>query len=552
MYKVIIVQCTWYSKLKSEKTKRELHTVHTDTINSDYVVPTLHMHTYNATCYQVPTFSAKRLANRESSQLRPTILLGIGVFNTSTIMQHRSTLLSTIAILKSLLPSIQAFAIVFKPSFLHSVQLKKFTTTTIAMHVKSNVENDLNSTVTGSRSQQQLSSTATVDGEIFCEIVDEFGCQALESHCRIATTTSITDDDDDKHVFMDRWVRLQATPDIASMTRSEILQRIDQVQQQQETYGRADLHPREWIPTKLPNDVLDNDQNRSFSVLQFNILAQGLSFGPNTQSPFEPAQKLQEYKAKNSYGGFTSVAHPDVCLDFDLRQWRLLQAILDADCDIVALEEMDRFYGFFLPMLQQFGYEGYFVPKVHSPGVKLGWYSDGCAIFYRTSVFTLNCVDRYSYNVGNQVCLVTRLCHQRTGKMMQIAATHLKAQQKEECEKMRTQQVDQLLSIVSQSSDPTIVAGDFNTNPSSESVKKVQRTLASAYDLTDPTLVTTWKTRGGETSKRVIDYIFYSSSTLQCSALWSIPHQDMENLKLPSLRYPSDHMLIAAKFQFSP
>ncbi|KAI2489970.1 hypothetical protein MHU86_24622 [Fragilaria crotonensis] len=366
------------------------------------------------------------------------------------------------------------------------------------MHVNTDVVmNDLNSTGTGSSQQQQSLSSATLDGEVFCEIVDEFGCQALESHFTIASSSSNSDDHNDKNGFMDRWIRLQATPDIPSMTQSEILQRINQVEKHQETFGRADLHAREWISTHSPQCVLNDDQHRTFSVLQFNLLAQGLSFGPNTQSPVEPTQKLQEYKAKNTYGGFTSVAHADVCLDFDLRQWRLLQAILDADCDIVALEEIDRFYGFFLPMLQKFGYEGYFVPKVHSPGVKLGWYSDGCAIFYRTSVFTLNRVDRHSYHVGNQVCLVARLCHRRTGKLLQIAATHLKAQQKEECELMRTQQVDQLLSIVSQSSDPTIVVGDFNTDPSSESVKKVQQTLASAYDLTDPNLVTTWKTRGG-------------------------------------------------------
>jgi endonuclease/exonuclease/phosphatase family metal-dependent hydrolase len=487
-------------------------------------------------------------------------------------MQHNKFMSIAIVLKSFIVPSSQAFAILHpfikQHPFIPRIQFKTATkaaattttttTTPTALLLAAMSVGDVNST---SSNSSLLLSTLDVDGDVFCEIVDDFGCQALEytssfsasaSSKRIDGTAASGGAYDDDENNMDRWVRLQAKPDIPSMTRSEILQRIDQVQQQQQTYGRSDLYAREWIQFNLPNGGNGNDQCRTFSILQFNVLAQGLSFGPNTQSPFEPTQKLQEYKAKNTYGGFTSVAHPDVCLDFNLRQWRLLQAILDADCDIVALEEMDRFYGFFLPMLQKFGYEGYFVPKVHSPGVKLGWYSDGCAIFYRSSVFGLNRMDSHSYHVGNQVCLVARLCHRPTGKMLQIAATHLKAQQKEECEVMRKQQVDELLTIVSQGSNyPTIVVGDFNTVPSSPSVQKVQRTFASAYDLMDPNLVTTWKTRGSETIKRAIDYVFYSSATLSCAALWSIPHQEMVEHKLPSLRYPSDHILIAAKFQFS-
>lgn len=347
----------------------------------------------------------------------------------------------------------------------------------------------------------------------------------------------------------ERWVRLQATPDLPDMTQDEIRQRIRHVEEQQSDYGRSDLYDRKWISETTNTD----DPTRTFSVLQFNVLAQGLSFGPTTQSPFEPTQKLQEYKSKNSYGGFTSVANPELCLDFELRQWRLLQAMLDANCDIMAVEEIDRFYGFFLPMLQKFGYEGLFVPKVHAPGVKLGWYSDGCAIFYRSSAFTLQGLDRHQFDVGNQVCLVARLCHRGTGKVLRIVSTHLKAQQKQECEIMRRQQVDQLLQLLEQDrKDPelsTIVAGDFNTSPSSESVKKVQQSLRSAYDLTDPKLVTTWKTRGSATKKEIIDYLFYSAD-LKCSATLSIPYSEMEEQQLPSLRYPSDHLLIAAKFQF--
>jgi len=394
------------------------------------------------------------------------------------------------------------------------------------------------------------------DGDYYCHVMDDFGCQAFERHTFASTSDEQTE----------QWVRLQAKPDFPDMTKEEILERIQQVEHEQAAYGRSDLYRRDWVPTNTTsivngdgggNNTPQADDANIFSVLQFNILAQGLSFGPNTQSPFTPTQKLQEHKAKNSYGGFSSVAHPEVCLDFELRQWRLLQAILDADTDIVALEEMDRFHGFFLPMLQKFGYNGIFLPKVHSPGVKLGWYSDGCAIFYKTNAFALQGnPQQHAYRAGNQVCLVMCLEHLLTNQIVTVAATHLKAQQKDACEATRKKQVDQLLRDILPTEGPTLVLGDFNTEPSSASVKQLMSSsFASVYDLTnDPNLVTTWKTRGSDTVRRVIDYIFYkkeksNSKQMKCTATLSIPYDEMKQEQLPSLRYPSDHILIGAKFE---
>ena len=60
---------------------------------------------------------------------------------------------------------------------------------------------------------------------------------------------------------------------------------------------------------------------------------------------------------------------------------------------------------------------------------------------------------------------------------------------------------------------------------------------------------TTWKTRGTHTVKRIIDYIFHSEE-LDCTATLSIPStNELEEGKLPGLRQPSDHLMIAAKFR---
>ena len=40
--------------------------------------------------------------------------------------------------------------------------------------------------------------------------------------------------------------------------------------------------------------------------------------------------------------------------------------------DIVAMEEVDRYKGFFSPMLKLFGYESFFAPKSRSPCLPLG------------------------------------------------------------------------------------------------------------------------------------------------------------------------------------
>lgn len=76
--------------------------------------------------------------------------------------------------------------------------------------------------------------------------------------------------------------------------------------------------------------------------------------------------------------------------------------------------------------------------------------------------------------------------------------------------------------------------------------------LKSSYDVEDKegdnSLYTTWKRRGDYVAKRVIDYILYGEG-VKCTHTLSVPSEDEigENL-LPSLRHPSDHISIAAKF----
>jgi mRNA deadenylase 3'-5' endonuclease subunit Ccr4 len=222
-----------------------------------------------------------------------------------------------------------------------------------------------------------------------------------------------------------------------------------------------------------------------------------------------------------------------------------------------------------------FGYAGIFTPKPYSPGVQMGWYSDGCSLFWKTSVFELLSQRRMAYRIGNQVFLLAALRHRASQKCIVVAVTHLKASLSEKNEMMRCKQVEELLEQAHQMAEqlgekegkvPVLIMGDFNADPAqyipSEEISSVRGVLdfernglsfQSAYDLSPERkndLYTTWKTRGAKTVKRVIDYIFHANSGVKCTHILSIPkEEDVEEAKLPGLRYPSDHLMIAAKFE---
>ena len=185
--------------------------------------------------------------------------------------------------------------------------------------------------------------------------------------------------------------------------------------------------------------------------------------------------------------------------------------------------------------------------------------------------------------MGNQVFILATLKHIASGIPLLVAVTHLKAQKSESNEKVRCAQVEELLACVQDSAKkqrkaigakhiPVIIMGDFNADVPSEvpfpasSIERVINNHAvvsseandqtplrfqSAYPIDPPEMgfFTTWKTRGTETVKRTIDYIFHSDR-IKCTALLGIPAtKDVEKDKLPGLRYPSDHLMIGAKLE---
>jgi endonuclease/exonuclease/phosphatase family metal-dependent hydrolase len=465
---------------------------------------------------------------------------------------------------------VSAFAIEYPPIVSRTIGRKHFT----ERHPPgmSSMDQDDGSSV------PWVSSEASEDPDLedCCEVVDEFGLTAFENFCK-------GDSEDDS-----RWIRVEKQPDEclkSIVTQEDVLRNIAEARQEQARYGLSDLYSRNWEST---NGQATTDAKSVISVMQFNALAEGLSSGPAAKKPFRiNSSDGHCQNEKQEYGGFTEIPFPSVSLDFGLRRWRLLEVILgtsvsadsSSSCDLIALQEIDRYRGFFAPIMRLFGYEGIFKPKPRSPGVRMGWYSDGCCLFWRRETFELISERRLDYKVGSQTMIVALLRHKPSGKKIAVAVTHLKAQNSESNEMIRCRQVDELLEQIDDAVAAAtehddikdiLVLGDFNADPpckiSSQS-SAVGRILArplrsissstepvhlrSSYKIDPPadSFFTTWKIRGPTTSRRVIDYILYAG-TLRCTATLQIPkEEELEGTKLPGLQYPSDHMMIAAKFE---
>lgn len=367
--------------------------------------------------------------------------------------------------------------------------------------------------------------------------------------------------------------------------------------------GKVDLYSRSWKPSSQQSGNIDygaadrdaGDSSTYFTVAQFNTLAKGLSSGPNDlfPTPFETESELHN----GSYGGFTELTKPEVILDFDrLRKWRLLEEILGGNdaCisdgrlkspafDILALEEVDEYHSFFEPILVKNGcYCGIYQPKPYSPCVRFGWYSDGVALLWKTEKFKVidECKDangnnrklvvKGSFEGGtayqNQVYIIVPLQIKGTDKCVVVAATHLKAKKGTTNEQIRQSQASEVRRRAEQMADQLkelgwkevniLILGDFNSEPVSETVRSILREegdwkfRSTANDNDDS--YTTWKTRKSGTNRRVIDYIFHTGEDgLQCKEVLSIPSDgELERTYLPGFRYPSDHLLVAAKFRF--
>ncbi|XP_064595029.1 uncharacterized protein LOC135461735 isoform X2 [Liolophura sinensis] len=123
---------------------------------------------------------------------------------------------------------------------------------------------------------------------------------------------------------------------------------------------------RQWIPLAHPER---NKPTAFFTVMCYNVLC-------------------DKYCTRQLYGYCPSWA-----LNWEYRKKGILEEIKNYSADIISLQEVetDQFYNFFLPELKHDGYDGIFSPKSRARTMTEHErkHVDGCAIFFRTSKFSL-------------------------------------------------------------------------------------------------------------------------------------------------------------------
>ncbi|CAF0755150.1 unnamed protein product [Adineta ricciae] len=284
---------------------------------------------------------------------------------------------------------------------------------------------------------------------------------------------------------------------------------------------------------------------RTLHVLQWNILAQGLS---------------------NPHRNFVRVK--DETVAFATRKWRILEQILVNQPDLCSLEEVDTYECFLKHRLPNYGYTCFFTPKPKSPclvfqnDVANFKGADGVLLCYKTHLFEE--IQRYQYEqskddtTGKPFFAALELKHKPSSTSIVFVGTHLKA--KIPFAHLRASQTQAILQYLSEhysQQSHVIIAGDFNggsNEPFYDAIR--QAGFSSAYrtflnDQEPP--FTTWKFRerdGVEIDQcGTIDYIFYKPGGFAPVAILKLPSKEAIGPNgLPSNEYPSDHLAIETIF----
>lgn len=118
-------------------------------------------------------------------------------------------------------------------------------------------------------------------------------------------------------------VRLESSPDACLAEISspkDVFDKIEEVRCFQSQTRNAELYAREWVDVQVASkqsesvnvDKLDNSPVHTFTVLQFNTLAEGLSSGPTIDPPFQPICNLKNDGRNAIYGGFDRIPQPEI------------------------------------------------------------------------------------------------------------------------------------------------------------------------------------------------------------------------------------------------
>jgi len=253
------------------------------------------------------------------------------------------------------------------------------------------------------------------------------------------------------------------------------------------------------------------------------------------------------------------------------RLWRTLQELTRFEPDIICIQEADV-YQEINPYMNALGYTSVFQPKFSSPCLEMtpNFGPDGCAIFYRQSMFQIQCqtcqIVKVDNKMNSQVFIILQLRHIPTEKIFTVVCLHLKSNIK--FAQVRETQIKQIMKFLGEflagkldgkvDGHPVIICGDFNGEPFESFHElvvgdKIVCGLKDAYTKKDEIKqATTIKFRDGEWLRRGIDYVFFSEKALEVVGLLELPRNNevIEEKGLPNELFSSDHLSLVCDFRF--
>lgn len=236
---------------------------------------------------------------------------------------------------------------------------------------------------------------------------------------------------------------------------------------------------------------------------------------------------------------------PEAILEPAARREALLTRLVELDADVLCLQEVERaalteIAGRLTPL----GYQGLYAQKA-------GRKPDGCATFYRSSVF--GCVESVRYVYADDratrepsVHVAQLLAFEHGVLRLGVANTHLQWDPPgtPAGEQRGYRQAGQLLEALERElpgQAAWIVCGDLNAPPDSELVRLIEQ---SGFARTHSAFSNSY-TFSADGLARTIDHLFYSAA-LRATPL-PLPAVDAHT-PLPGADQPSDHVAVAARF----
>ncbi len=229
--------------------------------------------------------------------------------------------------------------------------------------------------------------------------------------------------------------------------------------------------------------------------------------------------------------------------------WRipaLVKHAVDLGSDVLCLQEVDvQTLAALRVALEPLGFEG------HDARKGLGK-PDGCATFFRSSLFNVKRVERLEYADGNglepdsgHVALVVALEYE--GRTVAVANTHLKFDPPSTLlsERRGYRQITQWLverDRLVPDADAWILCGDFNVTPENDVITVLHDAgLEYAHHGLDA------PTCNSNDCAKMIDYVFHDARLRSVPVL---PPRIDDLTPLPSLEQPSDHLALSARLEW--